>query len=83
MGAQNIDPMFIKVCPVTDEGCESWTIASDDPTNPVDYSIMRELQDPYNEEAAREIGRICWSDNVQAPCATDAMRQLLEGPQNA
>jgi hypothetical protein len=74
MTAANLDPMSIQVCPVTDRGCEAWTVACGDPTNPVDYSIMRDLQNPMNEEVAIEVGKLCWDGN--GTCGVDAMAKL-------
>lgn len=70
----NLDPMSVMVCPVTDMGCESWTVACTDALSPIDYDIMRNLQDPKNAEAAREIGRLCWG--TESACGIDLMTQL-------
>ena len=81
MSIDSIDPFDIAVCPITDEGCELWTKACDDESNPVDYSITRDLQNnPLNEDAAHTIGRLCWGRvEGEDTCGLDVMVQVRTG----
>ncbi len=76
------DLFDLMVCPITDEACELWTKACDDRDNPVDYSIMRELQsqNPLHEKAVREAGRLCWGRyEGNDTCGVDVMVQIRTG----
>ena len=80
MSVSSMDAFELMVCPVTDEGCDQWTKACNDNSNPVDYSIMRELQDPVNAEASRKVGKLCFGRyEGKDTCGIDVMVQIRTG----